>query len=278
MEPQGSRLKAGSSAHFLLSLGLLIMGSCYGHLLMRAEEVTAPPMLISRPTNFDHQPRPAEVEAKLRKFLLLLSGPLLMLPIGILTCLLSGSYESEEIGHLQKIPLFLQGSTDMGGSDLFAATMASYVVFGVLGALYLTLRLSDYPPTNVLKDLVRSVWHLKYHIVLFLFFGRFNISMYDSLIRPNDFRNMFLLASLVYAASISWIVFLRRRSLRLRLRLALAPAFIVLWLILGSDGTTTKAGQVLYAGENPEERSRGIRHGIMLAWHRFCDDLLGDVR
>lgn len=213
---------------------------------------------------------------RLRRILLLIAGPVFIFPIGIVTCFLFGSYEGDEIGHLQKIPLFLQGSTDMGGSDLFAATMASYIVFGFLGSVYLTLALARFPSMGMLKDVVRSVWILKYHIALFFIFGQINIA-YDSHIRPNDFRNMFLLASLLFGASILWVAFLHCRPLRLRLRLTLAPVFIVLWLILGGDGTTAKAGQVLNAGENPVNRPRSIRHGIMLGWHKVCDDLLGDV-
>ena len=60
-------------------------------------------------------------------------------------------------------------------------------------------------------------------------------------------------------------------------RVLAAPLVIALWLIVGSDGTTAKASQVLTAGVNPEESPRGIRHGIMLGWHRLCDRALGDI-
>ncbi|MBY0280463.1 hypothetical protein K2Z84_34445 [Candidatus Binatia bacterium] len=57
----------------------------------------------------------------------------------------------------------------------------------------------------------------------------------------------------------------------------IAPAFIVLWLIVGGDGNTAKAGQVLLSGEDPVVASRGFRHGAMLRWHELCDRILGDI-
>ena len=60
-------------------------------------------------------------------------------------------------------------------------------------------------------------------------------------------------------------------------RLALAPLFVVLWLVLGSDGNTARAGQIVYAGQDPQPIVRGVRHGVMLAWHRLCDGVLGDI-
>jgi hypothetical protein len=220
-----------------------------------------------------------EARSLSRIWALRLTGPMSLLPLGILIFLLFGTYDSGEIGHLQSIPLFLQGSTDLFGSCLFAATMASYVVFGLTASIYLTLRLAEARPADMLiKDIARGIWSLKYHIALFTVFGLAPVKTFDSLIRPNDFRNMFALACVLYTGSFLLSLGLFRMQLPIRKRLVLGPALLVLWIVVGSDGTTAKAGQILYAGENPETSPRGKRHGLMLEWHRICDGSLGDAR
>ena len=208
-----------------------------------------------------------------------LLGPLSLIPVGIILVMLFGSYTSEEIGHLQAIPMFLQGSTDWGGSLTFAIVMAAYITFGVSGSLYLTLRLAKVAPQGkFFADFARSLWFLKYHWVA-LFVLNVHTIDYDRRIDPNDFRNMFLLASCIYLLSIVLIIVLYRlRRLNLWHRLVLSPLFMVAWLLLGSDGTTAKAGQVLNAGVDPQWIPRSTRHRVMLEWHRLCDDVLGDVR
>src|SRR5262249_33504421 len=75
-----------------------------------------------------------------------ISHPLLLPLIVVLVAAAFGRYEGNEIGHLQSIPLFLQGSTDWGGSNLFAVTVALYVVCGFLGAIQLSVFLSRLAP------------------------------------------------------------------------------------------------------------------------------------
>jgi hypothetical protein len=38
-----------------------------------------------------------------------------------------------------------------------------------------------------------------------------------------------------------------------------------------------KAGQVLGSDTDPAFQPRGMRHRVMLEWHRVCDRLLGDI-
>lgn len=206
-----------------------------------------------------------EARSLSRIWALRLTGPMSLLPLGILIFLLFGTYDPAEIGHLQSIPLFLQGSTDLFGSSLFSATMASYVLFGLTASTYLTLRLDEVMPANLLiKDIARGIWLLKYHVALFIVFGLYPVKTFDSLIQPNDFRNMFALACVLYTGSFLLTLGLFRMQLPIWKRLTLGPAFLVLWMVVGSDGTTAKAGQVLYAGENPETSPRGKRHNLML--------------
>src|SRR5204863_4672074 len=132
------------------------------------------------------------------------------------------------------------------------------------------------PATASFAERLRGgAWRLSLHWTCFLF-GGLGWS-YDRWVKPNDLRNMFLLAVLVFAASSLWVTWLSRRAIPRRARLLAAPLMIILWLIVGSDGTTTKAGQVLNSGVNPQETPRGLRHGVMLGWHRLCDGVLGDL-
>jgi hypothetical protein len=208
--------------------------------------------------------------------LYVVSHPALLLPIALAGIFVFGSYSPAAITQA-KLPLFLQGSTDYGDSNIFAVTIALYVIFGVLGAWHLALRLSASARTaSALQGYLAALWILKVHVALFVVFGVLTWRE-DRRITPNDFRNMFLLAALLYAASVWLVVWLSRRSTRLPLKLLVAPAFIYLWLVVGSDGNTAKAGQERYSGEDPQWRPRGVRHAIMLQWHRACDRLLGDI-
>lgn len=206
-------------------------------------------------------------------------GPAGILPIGIAVAVLVGFfiYVPPEVSLKPEAMLFLQGSTDLGGGCLFAGTMVLYVVFGVLAAAYLTLKLDEQRARGFLHDLSRSVWLLKWHAVAFVLGGLANVS-YDGLVLENDFRNMFILAAVVYILSVVLITWLRQTKLGLSGRLLLAPLWVFAWLIVGADGTTPRAGQVVNSGEDPVIAPRGIRHGIMLNWHEVCDTVLGDIR
>lgn len=149
--------------------------------------------------------------------------------------------------------------------------------FGFTAAWYLTLVLRDFPAAlSFRRALLKSLRCLKSHLLFFIIAGT-TCWNYDTFVTPNDFRNIFLFAALVYAFSILWIVALRNVRLPLPARLALAPLFVVLWLILGSDGNTARAGQLVHAGQDPQPIVRGVRHGVMLAWHHLCDSVFGDI-
>ena len=211
------------------------------------------------------------------RLLCFLSHPLLIVPLAVPVALYFGRYTPQQITELQQVPLFLQGSTDYGGSNLFAGTLALYVVFGVLGSLYLTLALDrNIVAGSLLATCARALWILRYHILLFILGGT---ACFDNDIRitPNDFRNLFLWIILLSSFSAMLIVALYRARVRLDLRLALAPLFIAFWLLLGSDGNTAKAGQIRQSGEDPVPTARSARHAAMLAWHRWCDRRLGDI-
>ena len=88
---------------------------------------------------------------------------------------------------------------------------------------------------------------------------------------------MFVLVLLLYVASFGVVTWLSRRRLPLAAKVLISPVILYLWLVIGSDGNTPKAGQMLYAGQAPTRTARGIRHGIMLRWYRVCDIVLRDL-
>lgn len=204
-----------------------------------------------------------------------LSHPIAILPIATVIGAYFSSYPPRHINAFD-VPLFLQGNTDWGGSNIFAATIALYATFGILAAVYAILDMHIREATASYVPRVRTtLWTLRFHIVLFILGGR-AFWDYDSLVTPNDFRNMFLFALFVYGISVAIVTALGRARLTLASRLALAPVTIFVWLWLGADGNTMKAGQTRQSGEDPAFHPRGVRHRVMLAWHQACDRLLGD--
>ncbi|MBI3985717.1 MAG: hypothetical protein HY343_02260 [Lentisphaerae bacterium] len=210
----------------------------------------------------------------------LLTGPLMIIPQGLIVAIAVGMfiYEPPEIhGHLER-HIFLQGNTDWGGGCLFAGTIALYVVFGFTSAWYLMLTLSASEDVHGFgRTILKAFWILKFHILAFVVGGTANIG-YDSRVTPNDFRNMFLFAGTMYSLSVILICALHMTRFSLRLKLALAPFFTILWLVVGSDGNTQRAGQLVQSGQDPQAIVRGKRHAIMMAWHRLCDETLGDIK
>ena len=209
----------------------------------------------------------------------MLTGPLLIIPLSLLLAIVTGGflYVPPEITGRPEHLLFLQGSTDMGGGCLFAALVTLYVFFGFTASWHLALMLHDLPTSLPFgKAILKSLWILKFHLLFFIVASPC-LWAYDAAIIPNDFRNISLFAALVYTLSILWVVALRNVRLRLRTRLLLAPLFTMLWLVLGSDGNTVRAGQIVYAYQNPQPIVRGFRHSLMLNWHHFCDSTLGDL-
>ena len=214
-----------------------------------------------------------------RQVVTFLLGPWMIIPSGfawaMLSLLIYGD-PPEMHGHLERA-LFLQGNTDLGGGCLFAATAGLYVAFGFTAAWYLVLKLENAaPPRHLFHTLARSAWILKFHVLAFIVGGTANFG-YDARVTPNDFRNVFLFAGLIYTFSVLLIAALHTSHIPACARYALAPLFIVLWLMVGSDGNTARAGQLVQSGQDPQPVTRSVRHAIMLSWHRLCDATLGDI-
>ena len=207
----------------------------------------------------------------------LLTGPLMIVPQAVVVAGLVGGflYEPPEIHRQLERHIFFQGNTDWGGGCLFAGTVALYVAFGFTAAWYLALKLkASATPAPFGKTLLKAVWFLKIHILAFVIGGIADLG-YDSRITPNDFRNMFLLAGVIYCLSVLLIVCMTSLHLPMSVRLALAPLFTIIWLLVGSDGNTARAGQLVQSGQDPEWSPRSRRHRLMLSWHQTCDAIFG---
>jgi hypothetical protein len=172
--------------------------------------------------------------------------------------------------------LFFQGSIDMGGACLFAGWIMLYVVFGFTAGWYLVLKLSQIPYQSFSQSLIKYLWILTYHIAAFLC-GGIMLFPGDGDTASNDFRNMFLFVCVLYGFSIAFICLLHKSQMKMRLKLFLSPLFISIWLFIGSDSNTKRAGQFVSPEKNHVYQIRGKRHQVMVAWHKFCDSLLGEV-
>ena len=209
-----------------------------------------------------------------------LGHPAMLLPTALGAIWLFGRYTPPEITQA-RVPLFLQGSTDWGGSNVFAVTVVLYAWFGIVGAAWLTIvshrRTAD---ASFVNALLANIRQMRDHIALFLFFGIATWRPWSSVEHRDpdpDYRNMFVLALLLYVTSFFVVTWLSRRRLTLTAKVLVSPVMLYLWLFIASDGNTPKAGQMLFAGEKPHRTARGIRHGVMLRWYRVCDIVLRDL-
>lgn len=207
------------------------------------------------------------------KFLL---GPWMVIPLSLIVAFLVGVvlYEIPEVHRDYERYIFLQGNIDMGGGCLFAGTIGLYIFFGFTAAWYLVLKLEEsQTDISYLQTLTNAFLILWFHILVFIAGGTMHFS-YDAIVTPNDFRNMFLLAGLLYMLSIIFICILHKLRINKSWKLILAPFFIVLWITIGSDGNTARAGQLVSSEQDPHYQIRGKRHAIMMSWHRVCDSIL----
>lgn len=194
----------------------------------------------------------------------LIFGPFAFIPILLLVCKIFnvGGYSPEEIGHLQKIPLLLQGSDDMGGSNIYAIYVVAYITFGFLGTIYLNLKIWQGEKCSFKGLFWNGVRHIKYYLAFFFITAPFN---FDA-----DGKGIFFLFAIIYFFTFFLIIIFNHFNVKKLISLLLSPLFIYLFLIVASDGTSQKAGQILSCGQERAEIVRSVRHGLMLKWHSLC--------
>lgn len=210
------------------------------------------------------------------KFIL---GPWVLLPWTVIaTYLFLQKFQTPEMTHDYEKFIFFQGSIDWGKAAIFANTILLYIFFGITAALYLTLKLEELSGESSISMLfLKSIKILKWHIICFVASGLLFMPL-DSQSASNDFRNMFLFLCIIYAVNMYFIIFLRKYvKLSNYFKLVIAPIFIMLWVVIGSDGNTPRAGQLVSSDKGYVYQVRGIRHGIMMKWHLICDSIFGDI-
>jgi hypothetical protein len=210
----------------------------------------------------------------------MLLGPLGILPIAVVVAWLTDLLIERNFNMI--LPpgrvSFLRGSDDYGCSNLFAGATALYVTFGVLASWYLTRCLSERHQSKTFAgDLARAVWILKFHIASFLA-GAYMFSegggcdaSYGS-----DFRNVFLLACVVYVLTLVMTVWMYRLDWPRRRRFVVGPLPVAIWVVLGADGMTPKTWQAR-AGDRVAIEVHGRRHALMRSWYGLCERTFGSA-
>lgn len=214
---------------------------------------------------------------------LFLTGPWMILPwLYLLTILVAGSFPlpTESYGRPEAF-LFFQGDTDWGGGIMFAIETSMLLFFAFTAAWHLSLRLRAFRDrVGFGRRLGRALAVMSPFLVVFLAAAAFlfldDVIMAISDEGPYgptsvaDIDAVTFTAAIVYALSIPFVTWLDGTRLSAPAKTLLAPAVAVLWCILGADGQTPRAGQMLQSGWEPLPAVRGIRHGIMVSWHRLC--------
>ncbi len=191
-------------------------------------------------------------------------------------------FSPSEITELQEVPLILQGGTDMGGSNIFAAYVAGYFLFGLLGCLLLTnlLRVSGRKSprcwTNSWSTFTGLV--LSYLVIISLpIITAIRLATFPTV--DEGHHHAFFVCDDVTAAAVSfityilsslWIFWLSRKAISDNAKFLLSPLILVLSFYLASDGLTPKSGQVLNAFVIPKRQPVSAKHNIMLNVHDCC--------
>jgi hypothetical protein len=211
-----------------------------------------------------------------------LTAPWALIPWGVvffwfaswLDCLVRFAFPPTEVSRRPEALLFLQGGTDWGGAEEFVLSAIALPLFGLLAAIHLSLRMRTLPTAMSFRQRLDISWR-----IISTYWGFFVMAALIVLLPPYqtpacsceyDVRVLFITATVVFLATHFLIVWLAGTSLPNWLKTLLAPSFLALWLVMGSDGQTPRAGQMLAADEEPLPATRGLRHGTMLAWRRLC--------
>jgi len=186
-------------------------------------------------------------------------------------------YSPAEVTELQRVPLILQGGTDWGNSNLFAAYVTGHFIFGVLGCLVLV--------QAHLNNKSRELW-LNVLGSFFIAFALINapavFNLFELYLWGRHTRAYFLceqiqvivIFSVTYLLSVLWIRALKKWSPSVWLTYALSPFLLAVLAIMGQGGITPKAGQIKNAGEIPNYRPNSSMHAWFLTIHRGCSSCL----
>ena len=188
---------------------------------------------------------------------------------------LGGWIPAETGPHAEWMP-FLQGGTDWGGGAMYALEALAGVCYLALASWLLTLwmalaRKESPDGAGWGKRTFRALW---FFVPCFLACGALWIA---GAVQgagcergcSSEFDADVLMGTvlLVGGVTAAWTAWVDGRRWRLGWKLLAAPAAVALWVFMAWDGQTPRAGQRLWAGQEPLPAVRSWRHAAMLAWY-----------
>ena len=178
-------------------------------------------------------------------------------------------FEPDQITWKREIPLIMQGSSDWGGSNIYAAYVFGHFIFGAMGCLLLTRIAARGESakvwTRVLVGLVVAYLWLNHEL-----FDYLASTAPGDFFERCDFFQAGVLFALAYVGSCLWIAVLARaRAVRLGLKYLLSPLILGVLYLVGQWGISPKAGRELEQTVS-DYRPNSRPHAAMLDLHRHC--------
>ena len=226
---------------------------------------------------------------KFQRFLAGLTGPKLFWPVTVLAVLASGAlglWIPAELHENAETALFFQGGADLGGGMAYGCLAVVSAFWGVWLAWNLSLRMHAVerrgvgfgwrvwralllllPTLGVVVGVVAVLCVLSKDWLMGVLAGSGPVST------CRDIPVLAATGAAVAVASILWVAWLDGRKWPAWLKCFLAPAATALWLALGWDGQTPRAGQRLECDWEPRPAVRGPCHRAMLAWYQLFADI-----
>ena len=194
-------------------------------------------------------------------------------------------FSPQEVTELQKVPLILQGGTDLGGSNIYAAYVTGHTFFGLLWCLSFSLMLNTSASTkNKLLNFVTNRYVILGYFVAFLLVNAPMLNLFTmyTMEAPGsypeftdkyfvcDYFQTFLLFAICYLSSFLMIFTLSRTKISFLKQLLLLPSILILFIFLAKDGITPKAGQVVQQYVVPKDTPNSSAHSAFIEIHKLC--------
>lgn len=189
--------------------------------------------------------------------------------VAYLALWLAYPYDPDQITWKREIPLIMQGSSDWGGSNIYAAYVFGHFFFGTMGCLLLT-RIAARGESAKVSTRVLVGFVVAYLWLTYSLFDHLASTAPGDFYERCDFFQAGVLFALAYIMSCIWIAVLgKARWLRLGLKYLLSPLILVLLYLVGQWGISPKAGRELEQTVN-DYRPNSRPQAAMLELHRYC--------
>ncbi len=192
-------------------------------------------------------------------------------------------YSPDALVSVDGVPRILQGETDWGEANIFAAYVVGHFLFGAVGCVMFAVFRGNGSQSRSLERMLAGMvvaWGVSNVIILYSFVNAINSEAVGA--RPEveryyvcDYLQVLFLFVVAYAASVVWIRFWAWKGLSLSMQVKLAPAMLLLLGIVCADGITAKAGRVVAGDDIIPYHANGRRHAALLEIHRFCTACTG---